>query len=162
MFNIGLIRSGSGCKTPFDMWYPSKLIVSVAYLHLPSFSVRLHSFAAFRKTFKFTILFLRPAAHRDVKIRECAVTTMSSNDVIDDTLKTRNSVFQGKRNPLKLAQLAITFESRIFSLFWQQRHLVVCRAEIQTRVPLVLSHVIDNALHVRQRISIKACNLLTV
>ena len=37
---------------------------------------------------------------------------------------------------------------------------MVCRAEIQTRVPLVLSHVIGNALHVRQRISIKACEFV--
>jgi len=104
------------------------------------------------------MLFLRSAAHRDVvKICECSFTTMSSNDVIDDTLETRNSVFQAKRIPLKLVvELAIGFESRVFSLFWQQRHLVVCRAKIQTGVPLVLSHVIDNALHVRQRISNKA------
>ena len=34
---------------------------------------------------------------------------------------------------------------------------MVCRAEIQTRVPFVLCHVIENDLHVRQRISIKAC-----
>jgi len=39
------------------------------------------------------MLFLRSAAQRDVvKIRKRAFTTMSSNDVIDDTLKTRNSV----------------------------------------------------------------------
>ena len=107
------------------------------------------------------MLFLRSAAHHDVvKICECAFTTTSFNDVNDDMLKTRNSVFQAKRNPLKLVQLAIRFESRIFSLFWQQRHLVVCRPEIQTRVPLVLSHVIDTALHVRQRISIKACEFV--
>ena len=106
------------------------------------------------------MLFFRSAAHRDVvKICECAFTTMSSN-VIDDTLKARNSVFQAKRNPLKLIQLAISFESRIFSLFWQQRHLVVRRGEIQTRVPLVLSHVTDNDLHVRQRISIKECEFV--
>jgi len=37
---------------------------------------------------------------------------------------------------------------------------VVCRAEIQTRVPLVLCHVIENDLHVRQRISIKACEFV--
>ena len=37
---------------------------------------------------------------------------------------------------------------------------MVCRAEIQTRVPLVPGHVMINALHVGQRISIKACEFV--
>ena len=76
MSSTGFTRSGLCCKTPLDMRYPSKLMVSEAYTHLVSFKVRLYSLTAFRKIFRFCrVLSLSrrtPLCHRDTQTYLCS------------------------------------------------------------------------------------------